>query len=88
MIHGLRPGPLLIKDSPRSSGRGGQPLRGKCHASRAESSPDRLWVKILKVPYHYLFSLIVLFCIIGSYVTNNNPYDVVIMDSSASSVMP
>jgi putative tricarboxylic transport membrane protein len=38
-----------------------------------------LWVKILKVPYHFLFSLIILFCIIGSYVTNNNPYDVIIM---------
>jgi len=38
-----------------------------------------LWVKILKVPYHFLFSLILLFCVIGSYVTNNNPYDVIIM---------
>ena len=38
-----------------------------------------LWVKILKIPYHLLFSLILLFCIIGSYITNNNPYDVIIM---------
>jgi putative tricarboxylic transport membrane protein len=38
-----------------------------------------LWVKILRIPYHFLFSLILLFCIIGSYITNNNPYDVIIM---------
>ncbi len=38
-----------------------------------------LWVKILKIPYHFLFSLILLLCIIGSYITNNNPYDVIIM---------
>jgi putative tricarboxylic transport membrane protein len=36
-------------------------------------------VKILKIPYHFLFSLILLFCIIGSYTTNNNPYDVIVM---------
>jgi len=38
-----------------------------------------LWVKILKIPYHFLFSIILLLCIIGSYITNNNPYDVIIM---------
>ena len=38
-----------------------------------------LWVKILKIPYHFLFSLILLLCIIGSYITNNNHYDVIIM---------
>lgn len=38
-----------------------------------------VWVKILKIPYHFLFSLILLLCIIGSYITNNNPYDVVVM---------
>ena len=38
-----------------------------------------LWVKILKIPYHYLFTLILLLCVVGSYITNNNPYDVVIM---------
>jgi len=38
-----------------------------------------LWVKILKIPYHFLFSLILLLCIVGSYITNNNPYDVIIM---------
>jgi TctA family transporter len=38
-----------------------------------------LWVKILKIPYHFLFTLILLLCIIGSYTTSNNPYDVIIM---------
>jgi putative tricarboxylic transport membrane protein len=38
-----------------------------------------VWVKILKIPYHFLFSIILLLCVVGSYITNNNPYDVVIM---------
>jgi putative tricarboxylic transport membrane protein len=38
-----------------------------------------LWVKILRIPYHYLFPLILLFCIIGSYTTNNNQFDIIIM---------
>ena len=38
-----------------------------------------LWVQILKVPYSLLFSLILLFCLIGTYTVNNNPGDIVVM---------
>ena len=80
MIHGLRPGPLLIKDSPEVFwGVVASLYVGNVMLLVLNLPLIGLWVKILKVPYHYLFSLIVLFCIIGSYVTNNNPYDVVIM---------
>jgi putative tricarboxylic transport membrane protein len=80
MIHGLRPGPLLIKESPEIFwGVVASLYVGNVMLLVLNLPLIGLWVKILKVPYHFLFSLIVLFCVIGSYVTNNNPYDVVIM---------
>ncbi len=35
-----------------------------------------LWVKLLTVPYRWLFPSIILFCSIGNYSVNNNPFDV------------
>jgi putative tricarboxylic transport membrane protein len=35
-----------------------------------------MWVKFLKVPYHLLFPMIVLFCCIGIYSVNSRPSDV------------
>ena len=38
-----------------------------------------LWIKLLTVPYRWLFPAIVLFCAIGVYTTNNNTFDIWIM---------
>jgi len=35
-----------------------------------------IWIKLLSVPYRWLFPSIVLFCAIGVYTTNNNSFDV------------
>jgi putative tricarboxylic transport membrane protein len=35
-----------------------------------------MWIKLLTVPYRWLFPAIVLFCAIGVYSTNNNTWDV------------
>jgi len=35
-----------------------------------------LWVKLLKVPYHWLFPSIIMFCAIGNYSINNSAMDV------------
>jgi len=80
MIHGLQPGPLLMQNAPdvfwgtivsMYIGNGmllvlNLPLIG-------------LWVKVLRVPYHLLYPLIFLFCLIGSYSVRNTAGDVVIM---------
>ena len=80
MIHGLRPGPLLIKESPEVFwGLIASLYVGNAMLLVLNLPLIGLWVKILKIPYHFLFSLILLFCIVGSYITNNNPYDVIIM---------
>jgi putative tricarboxylic transport membrane protein len=36
-------------------------------------------VKVLKIPYRILMPLILLFCLIGVYSTNNNIWDVIVM---------
>jgi putative tricarboxylic transport membrane protein len=35
-----------------------------------------MWIKLLTVPYRWLFPSIVLFCAIGVYSTNNNTFDI------------
>jgi TctA family transporter len=35
-----------------------------------------LWVKLLKIPYRYLFPSIVMFCAVGNYSINNSAMDV------------
>jgi len=35
-----------------------------------------MWIKLLTVPYRWLFPAIVLFCAVGVYSTNNNNFDI------------
>ena len=35
-----------------------------------------IWIKLLTVPYRFLFPAIMVFCSIGLYTLNNNPFDV------------
>ena len=35
-----------------------------------------IWIKLLTIPYRWLFPAIVLFCAIGVYSTNNNTFDI------------
>ena len=35
-----------------------------------------IWIKLLTVPYRFLFPAIVVFCCIGTYTLNNNSFDV------------
>jgi putative tricarboxylic transport membrane protein len=35
-----------------------------------------MWVKLLQVPYKYLYPSILVFCCIGAYSVNNNVFDV------------
>jgi putative tricarboxylic transport membrane protein len=38
-----------------------------------------IWVRVLKIPYAYLFSSIILFCLVGSYTINNSLTDMYVM---------
>jgi len=80
MIHGLKPGPFLIKEHPEIFwGTIMSMYLGNVILIFLNLPLISIWVKLLKVPYRVLFPLILFFCIIGSYSINNNIFDVFIM---------
>lgn len=80
MIHGLAPGPLFIKNSPEIFwGILGSMVIGNAILLILNLPLIGLWIKILRVPYYFLFPLIILFSIIGAYTAAGNTSDVLIM---------
>jgi len=80
LIHGMRPGPLLLKDHPELFwGVVSSMYIGNVMLLVLNLPLIPLWVKVLKIPYRILFPLILLFCIIGSYSLNNSIFDVLVM---------
>jgi putative tricarboxylic transport membrane protein len=80
MIYGLQPGPLLIKESPNIFfGLIGSMYVGNIILLVLNLPLIGLWVQALRIPSEILFSLIVLFCIVGTYTVNNEAADLIIM---------
>jgi putative tricarboxylic transport membrane protein len=79
MIYGLTPGPLLIKNSPDLFwGVIASMYIGNVLLLILNLPLIPLWVSVLKIPYAYLSSFIVLFCLIGAYSLNNSTSDIYI----------
>jgi putative tricarboxylic transport membrane protein len=77
MIYGLTPGPLLIKNSPDLFwGVIASMYIGNALLLILNLPLIPLWVRILKIPYSYLASFIILFCLIGAYSLNNSTADI------------
>jgi putative tricarboxylic transport membrane protein len=80
MIHGLAPGPLFIKNSPVVFwGLLGSMYIGNVMLLVLNLPLIGLWIKVLRVPYYFLFPMIVQFSIIGAYTVSGNIGDVFIM---------
>lgn len=80
LIHGMRPGPLLLKDHPDLFwGVVSSMYIGNVMLLILNLPLIPMWVQVLKIPYRILFPLILLFCIVGAYSINNNIFDVVVM---------
>jgi putative tricarboxylic transport membrane protein len=80
MIHGIRPGPLLLQDHPDIFwGVVSSMYIGNVMLLVLNLPLIPLWVQLLKIPYRILFPLILLFCLIGSYSLKNSAFDVVVM---------
>jgi len=80
MIHGVQPGPLLISQHPDVFwGTVASMYIGNGMLLILNLPLIPLWVKVLSVPYRFLFPLILLFCIIGSYSINYSTFDVLMM---------
>jgi putative tricarboxylic transport membrane protein len=80
MIHGVQPGPLLMKEHPDLFwGVVMSMYVGNIMLLVLNLPLIGLWVQVLRVPYPILFPLILLFCLIGSYTLNNSATEVLIM---------
>ncbi len=80
MIHGVQPGPLLMKDAPDLFwGTIVSMYIGNGMLLVLNLPLIPMWVKVLKVPYYLLYPLILLFCLIGAYSLENNVADVFAM---------
>jgi len=80
VIFGLQPGPLLISRSPDLFwGVIVSMYIGNIMLLVLNLPLIGMWVRVLRVPYPFLFPLILLFCSIGAYSLSNNKFDVLIM---------
>lgn len=80
MIHGVQPGPLMVKNHPDIMG---------CIMIVyfmanivmyvMESGMMRTFVKIVKIRKSFLYPAIIVCCIIGAYATNNRLFDVFVL---------
>jgi putative tricarboxylic transport membrane protein len=80
IIHGMQPGPLLMKASPDLFwGLVVSMYMGNVLLVALNLPLIGIWVQLLKIPYRILMPLILLFCFIGAYSLNNSTFDVSIM---------
>jgi putative tricarboxylic transport membrane protein len=80
LIHGIQPGPLLIREHPDLFwGLVASLYLGNGLLLILNLPLIGLWVKVLEIPYKILFPLILLFCVIGAYSLNNVSFDLYVM---------
>ncbi len=80
LIHGITPGPLLIKEHPEIFwGIIGSLYIGNIMLLVINLPLIPLWVQVLRIPDRILYPLIILFCIIGAFSINNNIFDIAVM---------
>lgn len=80
LIHGIQPGPFLVKDHPRVFwGLVMSMYVGNAILLLLNLPLIGIWVRLLKVPYRYLLSMILLFCLVGVYSVNNSVFDIYLM---------
>jgi putative tricarboxylic transport membrane protein len=80
MIHGVTPGPLMMKQNPGLFwGVIVSMYIGNIMLLVLNLPLIGMWVQVLKVPYKILFPLILFFCLIGVYSVSNAVFDIYIM---------
>jgi putative tricarboxylic transport membrane protein len=80
LIHGITPGPFLLKDHPDVFwGVLSSMYVGNVMLLVLNLPLIPMWVQVLKVPDRFLYPLILLFCLIGAYSMNNSVFDVYVM---------
>jgi len=76
-IHNIQPGPQVMTSNPELFwGLIASMWIGNLMLIVLNLPMIGIWIKLLSIPYRWLFPSIVLFCAIGVYSTNNNTFDV------------
>jgi len=76
-IHNIQPGPQVMTSNPELFwGLIASMWIGNAMLIILNLPLIGIWIKLLTVPYRWLFPAIVLFCAIGVYSTNNNSFDI------------
>ena len=76
-IHNIQPGPQVMTSNPELFwGLIASMWLGNAMLVILNLPLIGMWIKLLTVPYKFLFPAIVLFCAIGVYSTNNNTWDI------------
>ena len=80
IIHGVQPGPMLITRHPEIYwGVIASFYVGNVMLLILNMPLIGIWVQLLRIPYRTLFPLILLLCVVGTYSTNLNVFDVWVM---------
>ena len=80
LIHGVPPGPTLVNDHPEVFwGFVASMYVGNLMLLALNLPLVGIFVNLLRIPYAYLYPLIIMFCVIGVYEVNNSVVDVWIM---------
>ena len=80
MIHGIAPGPTVMSQQPGLFwGLIASMWIGNFMLLLLNLPLVGIWVRLLKVPYRFLFPAIMLFCAIGVYSTNNSSFEVYLL---------
>jgi putative tricarboxylic transport membrane protein len=80
LIHGVPPGPTLVSDHPKVFwGFVASMYVGNLMLLALNLPLVGLFVNLLRIPYAYLYPLMIMFCVIGVYEVNNSIVDVWIM---------
>jgi putative tricarboxylic transport membrane protein len=80
LIHGVPPGPTLVNDHPSVFwGFVASMYVGNVMLLALNLPLVGVFVNLLRIPYAYLYPLIIMFCVIGVYGVNNSIVDVWIM---------
>ncbi len=76
-IHNIQPGPQVMTSNPELFwGLIASMWIGNAMLVILNLPLIGIWIKLLTIPYRWLFPSIVLFCAIGVYSTNNNTFDI------------
>jgi TctA family transporter len=76
-IHNIQPGPQVMTSNPELFwGLIASMWIGNLMLVILNLPLIGIWIRLLSVPYRWLFPSIVLFCAIGVYSTNNNTFDI------------